>query len=169
MVVLFLVGSLVLQCHFDRREDEVRTQWRNPPRKKYNVCLRIPPWGLRRRRQGTPSGKWAGGGEPPRASGPARVCLCRSYSKGFLGGEPPRASGPARVRFVPFLQQGISRLSLEMTTCVFGFTMSFRPERGQSPNAVEKSPAEESRRQAFCRGMMGLMLFIVGVSRLNAN
>ena len=86
------------------------------------------------------------------------------------GREPLRASiWCSRVRVFTFLSQGISRLTLEMTACTVGFTMSFRPERGRSPNAVEKSPAEESRRQALCRVMMGQMLFTVGVSRLNAN
>ena len=37
------------------------------------------------------------------------------------GGEPPRANRPARVRIVPCLLQGISRLTLEMTTRTFGF------------------------------------------------
>ncbi len=69
--------------------------------------------------------------EPLRASGLARV---RGVPFLSLGSRltlemTPRASEPARVRGVPFLSWGISRLTLEMTTCSFGW----RADEGVPP------------------------------------
>ena len=51
-----------------------------------------------------------------------RVYDCsRFYCGGFFGAESARASGLAQVRSVPFRLQGISRLTLEMTSVYVWF------------------------------------------------
>ena len=81
--------------------------------------LRASVW-VGRVRQGAPAGKYLGwsctAGSPcGQVFGLVVYGYSRFYRRGFLGREHLRASGLARVRSVPFLMQGISRLTLEMT------------------------------------------------------
>ena len=86
-------------------------------------------------RRGALAGEWAGAAGSPcgQVFGLVVYDYSRSYCGGFLGGEPPRAFGwrgreplrasiwVGRVRLFSFLLQGISRLTLEMTSVFVWF------------------------------------------------
>ncbi len=63
------------------------------------------------------------GGEPPQARQGAPAG--KAVSRRGQGGEPPQASRLAHICVVPFLLQGISRLTLETTSCSFDFIRLF--------------------------------------------